>query len=63
MKPQFKTLFTENPSDEAITELLDYLNALAAACDSQHLFRLLRHNQEQRDLNDPKHSQTTPRDQ
>ena len=62
MNRRFETLFTDNPPHEAITELLDCLQDLAAACDSQHLSRLQRHDQEQRDLQAPELPGTTPRD-
>ena len=62
MKPRFAALFTDDPSHEAVSELLDCLQDLAAACDSQHLSRLQRHDQEQRDLDDPELARTTPPD-
>jgi len=63
MKPQFEALFTEHPSHEAITELLDCLQALDSACNAQHLSRLLRHGHEQPDLTEPTHPGTTSPDQ
>ena len=64
MNPRFEALFTDNPSPEALTQLLDCLHALAAACDSQDLSGLQRHDQEQRSLlHDSELAGTTPRDQ
>jgi len=63
MKPKFKALFTDHPSHDAITQLLDCLQALDDACNAQHLSELLHDNPKQPDLADPTHSQTTPPDQ
>ena len=52
MNPRFEALFTDNPSPEAVTQLLDCLQALAAACDSQDLSALQRRDQEQRNFHD-----------
>jgi hypothetical protein len=63
MKPRFKALFTDHPSHEAITELLDCLQTLDDACNARHLSQILRDNPKQPDLAGPTHSQTTPPEQ
>lgn len=63
MKPKFKALFTDHPSHQAITELLDCLQALDNACNAQLISAFLRDDPKQPDLTGPTHAQTTPPDQ
>lgn len=62
MTPQFKALFTEYPSHEAITELLDCLQVMDVGCHPQPPPRPTHHDHAQPDLCDFTPAQAPPLD-
>jgi hypothetical protein len=62
MKRRFESLFTDNPPHEAVTELLDCLHDLAAACDSQHLPRPQHLDYKPREFQDAERLGATSKD-